>query len=94
MEALENGYDEAIMLAADGRVAEGSAENVFIVNEGRILTPPLSTGCLNGITRDSVMRIAGAQGMDVSEYDIYRDGHVYCRRGLYDWYRCRGKVCD
>ncbi len=73
VEALENGYDEAIMLNADGRVAEGSAENIFICRDGAILTPPLSTGCLNGITRDSVMQIAGADGMDVTEYDLYRD---------------------
>ena len=73
VEALENGYDEAIMLNADGRVAEGSAENIFMCRSGRILTPPLSVGCLEGITRDSVIRIAAADGMDISECDLYRD---------------------
>ena len=72
VEALENGYDEAIMLSGDGRVAEGSAENIFICTDGRILTPPLSTGCLSGITRDSVIKIAAADGIDISEYDLYR----------------------
>ena len=73
MEALNNGYDEAIMLNADGRVAEGSAENIFIYRDGKILTPPLSTGCLSGITRDSVIEIAKLEGFDISEYDLYRD---------------------
>lgn len=72
LEALDNGYDEAIMLDGDGRVSEGSAENIFICTDGRILTPPLSTGCLNGITRDSVMKITAADGIDISEYDLYR----------------------
>ena len=73
VEALGSGYDEAIMLNADGRVAECCAENIFIYMNDRILTPPLSTGCLNGITRNSVMQLAAAKGMDVSEYDLYRD---------------------
>lgn len=73
VEALENGYDESIMLNSDGKVAEGSAENIFICRNDKILTPPLSTGCLNGITRDSVIQIAKLEGMDVSEYDLYRD---------------------
>ena len=73
MEALENGYDEAIMLGSDGRVVEGSAENIFIAREGIILTPPISAGCLEGITRDSVMQIASADGIRVVEADMYRD---------------------
>ena len=72
-EASENGYDEAVMLNADGRVAEGCAENIFTCRDGSVLTPPLSTGCLNGITRDSVMRILEAEGIDVAECDLYRD---------------------
>ena len=73
IEASENGYDEAIILNTDGRVAEGCVENIFVCRDGSILTPPLSTGCLDGITRDSVTRIAEADGMDVAEYDLYRD---------------------
>jgi len=57
MEALDNGYDEAIMLNSQGKVAEGSAENIFIIKDDVIQTPPLSAGGLEGITRDSVIQI-------------------------------------
>ena len=73
MEALDNGYDEAIMLNSAGRVAEGSAENIFAVRDGIIRTPPLSAGCLGGITRDSVIEIARRNGADVREEDLDRD---------------------
>lgn len=73
VEALDNGYDEAIMLSPDGRVSEGSAENIFVVKNSRIMTPRLSVGCLEGITRDSVIQIAVGDGMDVMEADLYRD---------------------
>ena len=72
--ASENGYDEAIMLNADGRVAEGCAENILACRDGSVPTPPLSTRCLNGITRDSVMRILEAEGIGAAECDLYRDG--------------------
>lgn len=73
VEALKNGYDEAIMLNYHGKVTEGSAENIFIVNDGEIFTPPLSAGILNGITRDSVIRIARANSIQVTERDIDRE---------------------
>ncbi|MDA7940213.1 MAG: branched-chain amino acid transaminase [Nitrosopumilus sp.] len=73
MEALRDGYDEAIMLNEMGMVAEGSAENVFAVRDGAIYTPPLSAGGLDGITRDSVMEIALADGYDVAEMQMSRD---------------------
>lgn len=73
VEALDNGYDEAIMLSSDGRVSEGSAENIFIVKGDVIMTPRISTGCLEGITRDSVIQIATGNEMDVREVDLYRD---------------------
>ncbi len=57
VEALRDGYDEAIMLNYHGKVSEGSAENIFIVNKGEISTPPLNAGILDGITRDSVIKI-------------------------------------
>lgn len=72
-EATENGYDEAIILNSDGRVVEGCVENIFICRDGLILTPPLSTGCLDGITRDSVMQVAESDGMDTAERVLYRD---------------------
>ncbi|RNJ79452.1 MAG: branched-chain amino acid transaminase [Nitrosopumilus sp. H8] len=73
MEAVENGYDEAIMLNIHGKVAEGSAENIFAVRDGAIQTPPLSSGGLAGITRDSVMRIIREDGGTVVERDLERD---------------------
>ena len=57
-EALQKGFDEAIMLNLDGTVAEATGMNVFMVKKGRIYTPPLSVNILAGITRDSVIRIA------------------------------------
>jgi branched-chain amino acid aminotransferase len=73
VEALENGYDEAIMLNYDGKVAEGSAENIFIVKDNKILTPPLSTGALEGITRDSVIQIIEENGEYIVESDLEID---------------------
>lgn len=73
MEALDNGYDEAIMLNSQGMVAEGSAENIFIVKDGVISTPPLSAGGLEGITRDSVIRIMEENGEFVVEQNLQRD---------------------
>jgi len=73
VEALENGYDEAIMLNSKGFVAEGSAENIFIVSDGIIQTPPLTSGCLQGITRDSVIQIIEENGGFVVEKDMTRD---------------------
>ncbi len=73
MEALENGYDEAIMLNSRGKVAEGSAENIFVVKDDIIQTPPLSAGGLEGITRDSVIQIIEENGGFVVECDLERD---------------------
>ena len=71
-EALSNGYDEALMLDHEGFAAEGSAENLFIVRNGKIYTPE-TTSALEGITRDSVMVIAREQGYEVIEKRITRD---------------------
>ena len=73
VEALENGYDEAIMLNYQGKVAEGSAENIFIVKDDLIQTPPLTAGILEGITRDSVIQIIDENGGFVVESDVERD---------------------
>jgi len=73
VEALRDGYDEAIMLNYHGKVSEGSAENIFIVNKGEIATPPLNAGILDGITRDSVIKIARSEGLVVVERDIDRE---------------------
>jgi len=73
VEALENGYDEAIMLNFQGKVVEGSAENIFVVKDDIIQTPPLSAGLLEGITRDSVIQIIEENGGFVIERDLDRD---------------------
>lgn len=73
VEALGEGYDEAIMLNYHGKVAEGSAENIFVVKNGEIITPPPAAGILEGITRDSVIQIIEENGGYVVETDLERD---------------------
>jgi branched-chain amino acid aminotransferase len=72
LEAVHRGADEALMLNSEGNVAEGTGENVFMVRSGRLFTTPVSAGILEGITRDSVMKIAEDNGMPVIEKDITR----------------------
>src|SRR5664280_1598520 len=73
VEALKAGYDEAILLAPDGNVSEGTGENIFIVREGRLITPPTSdAGALEGITQQSVETIARDLGYDVVYEQIIR----------------------
>ncbi len=71
-EARRGGYDEAILLTDDGTVADGPGENIFVVKDGVIGTPPLSTSILPGITRDSVITIARELGYVVEETSIIR----------------------
>ena len=83
VEALKAGYDEAIMLTPDGRVAEGSGENIFLVSRGVLYTPPIVDGVLAGLTRDSVMTIARNEGIEVREQslvrsDLYLGDEVFC----------------
>jgi branched-chain amino acid aminotransferase len=72
VEAVKSGYDEAILLNTHGFVAECTGENLFIVKDGVLLTPPLSSGALAGITRDSIMTIARDQGIPVQEQQLLR----------------------
>ena len=72
MQAVKSGYDDAIMLSHEGYVADGTGENLFIVRDGVLHTPPESSGILLGITRDSVMRIARDLGHEVIERDLVR----------------------
>jgi branched-chain amino acid aminotransferase len=72
-EATLSGFDEAILLDTEGYVAEGSGENIYIVKDGTIFTPPLSSPVLAGITRDSVLRIAKDLGVPVCEQKFTRD---------------------
>src|SRR5881409_3578466 len=71
-EANRAGYDEAILLTADGYVADGSGESIFVVNDGVIYTPDLSTSILPGITRDTVIQIAQDLGHRVVEKNLIR----------------------
>ena len=72
VEALKAGYDEAIMLAPNGLVAECTGENIFVVRNGIIITPPTSAGALEGITQNSVTRIAKDLGFDIRVDNIAR----------------------
>ncbi len=71
-EAHRCGYDEAILLNEQGFLADGSGENVFVIKDGVLYTPPTSDSCLPGITRDSVIRIARSLGHDVREATLVR----------------------
>lgn len=72
-EAMANGYDEALLLDAQGYVCEASGENVFAVINGVVVTPPKGASILNGITRQSILTIAREHGLPVSEERLTRD---------------------
>ena len=72
-EAKFGGYDEAILLDANGFVSEGSGENIFIVKKGVLHTPDLSSSIVEGITRDTVITLAREMGLEVREGRITRD---------------------
>jgi branched-chain amino acid aminotransferase len=73
MEAITNGYVEGIALDPAGHISEGSGENIFLVRDGKIFTPPLASSVLPGITRDSVMTLARELGYEVSEQPLARE---------------------
>ena len=77
IEALESGVDEAIMLNMSGMVVEGTAENIFIVKDEMLVTPPLTSGALDGITRSSILTIAQHLGINFQICDISRDELYY-----------------
>jgi branched-chain amino acid aminotransferase len=72
VEAVQSGYDEAVLLNTQGNVAECTGENLFIVKDGVLITPPLSSGALAGITRASVMTIARDLGYEIAETNLWR----------------------
>jgi len=72
IEALKAGYDEAILLSPQGYVSECTGENLFVVRHGRIITPPLSAGALEGITQNSILTMARDLGMEVEVGNILR----------------------
>ena len=71
-EAVQNGFDEAIFLDMRGMVSEGSAENIFMVRDGALITPTLASSVLEGITRKSIIELARDGGIPVIERDIAR----------------------
>ncbi|MGH9877810.1 MAG: branched-chain amino acid transaminase [Nitrososphaerales archaeon] len=73
IEALKSGYDEGIMLNTDGMVAESSAENIFIANNGSMITPPTTAGALAGITRNTILEIAKQNEIKCEIANITRD---------------------
>ena len=73
MEAIKNGFAEGIALNVDGYLSEGSGENLFLVRDGEIYTPPTTMSILPGITRDSVIQIAKARGYTVTEKILPRE---------------------
>ena len=72
VEALKAGYDEAILLNSSGSVAEATGENIFVVKKGVLYTPPLSSGALDGLTRDSIITIARDFGYEVRVQTMLR----------------------
>ncbi len=73
MEAKKDGADEAILLSEEGHVAEGPGENIFLVQNGNLVTPSKTADILLGITRDSVIKIAEAKGLEVEEREAHRE---------------------
>ncbi len=73
MEAVANGYAEGIALDKSGYVSEGAGENIFVVRDGKIVTPPLGTSVLPGITRDAVLTLAKDLGIEIVEQTIPRE---------------------
>jgi branched-chain amino acid aminotransferase len=82
IEALKAGYDEAILLSPQGYVSECTGENLFVVRHGRIVTPPLSAGALEGITQDSVITIARDLGYEVEYGNILRSDLYTCEEAF------------
>lgn len=78
MEAMANGFAEGIALGTDGHVSEGSGENLFLVKDGTLYTPPLAAAVLPGITRDSIFRLATDLGFPVVERVIPREMLYVC----------------
>ncbi|MDR1529335.1 MAG: branched-chain amino acid transaminase [Burkholderiales bacterium] len=76
-EATAEGYDEALQLDPSGAVAEGPGENIFIVSNGKLHTPDLPSGALNGITRNTIIQLAQEMDIEVIERRITRD-EIYC----------------
>src|ERR671924_1973173 len=84
-EAVKAGYDEGILLNPNGYVTDGSGENVFLVRDGVLSTPPLAAGCLAGITRASILQIAEDEGIRVREGDLVRTDLYLADEAFFTW---------
>ena len=73
IEAVSSGFDEAVMLSSEGKIAEGSTENIFLYMDGYLLTPSYGSDILIGITRDSVIKLAQAAGVEVVETELHKE---------------------
>ncbi len=76
-EAQKAGWDEVILLNERGEISECTAANIFCVQEGRVLTPPLSSGCLEGVTRSLVLELGPSAGIEVEEQTLFPED-IYC----------------
>jgi branched-chain amino acid aminotransferase len=83
MEAVDEGYDEALLLDSSGFVSEGAGENLFVIKNGVIYTPDLSAGALNGITRNTVFHIAKDLGLEIVQKRITRDEVYICDEAFF-----------
>ncbi len=83
MEALDDGYDEAMLLDSAGFVSEGAGENLFVIKKGTVYTPDLSAGALNGITRDTIFAICADLGLKIVEKRITRDEVYICDEAFF-----------
>ena len=82
-EAIDDGYDEAMLLDASGFVSEGAGENVFVVKDGVVYTPDLSAGALNGVTRNTVLHICKDLGLELVQKRITRDEIYICDEAFF-----------
>ncbi len=83
VEAYLNGYDEAILLDSNGFVSEGTGENIFLVEDGKLVTPPSSASILNGITRDTVIHLASEMQVEVIERNVARAELYTCDEAFF-----------
>ena len=82
-EADAAGFDEAILLSRNGYIAEGPGENIFLVKDGKLVTPGLESDILFGITRFSLIELAGKMGIEVTERQIHRDELYTCDEAFF-----------
>ncbi len=83
MEAVDEGYDEALLLDPSGFVSEGAGENIFMIKDGVIYTPDMSAGALTGITRNTVFHIAKDLGLEIVQKRITRDEIYICDEAFF-----------